>query len=27
MVPNCVPIEKINKSLWDGKFNPSSIKK
>jgi hypothetical protein len=27
MVPNCVPVEKVNKSLWDGKFNPSSIKK
>ncbi len=27
MVPNCVPVEKMQKSLWDGKFNPSSIKK
>ena len=27
MVPNCVPVEKVNKSLWDGKFNPPSIKK
>jgi hypothetical protein len=27
MVPNCVPVEKVNKSLWDGTFNPSSIKK
>ena len=26
-VPNCVPIESVKKSLWDGKFNPSSIKK
>ncbi len=27
MVPNCVPINSVKKSLWDGKFNPSSIKK
>lgn len=27
MVPNCVPVEKIKKSLWDGTFDPSSIKK
>ena len=27
MVPNCVPVEKVNKSLWDGKFSPSDIKK
>lgn len=26
-VPNCVPIESVKKSLWDGIFNPSSIKK
>jgi len=26
-VPNCVPVEKIKKSLWDGTFDPSSIKK
>jgi len=27
MVPNCVPVNSVKKSLWDGKFNPSSIKK
>ena len=27
MVPNCVPVDSVKKSLWDGKFNPSSIKK
>ena len=26
-VPNCVPIDKIDKSLWDGKFNPNLFKK
>lgn len=27
MVPNCVPVEKVEKSIWDGKFNPNSLKK
>jgi hypothetical protein len=27
MVPNCVPVEKVNKSIWDGKFNPSNFTK
>ena len=27
MVPNCVPVEKINKSIWDGKFNPNLFNK
>jgi hypothetical protein len=26
-VPNCVPVNSVKKSLWDGTFDPSSIKK
>jgi hypothetical protein len=26
MVPNCVPVEKVEKSLWSGSFDPKNIK-
>ena len=26
-VPNCVPVEKVEKSLWNGTFSPKSIDK
>ena len=26
-VPNCVPVGQVNKSIWDGKFNPNLFNK